>query len=90
MEKNARKQGKQQKTLEALYNRYGRPLESMQSGKYVAISPEGKVLVGDTLHETLKKAILTAGPGSFIFKLGEMVVGRWTKITACNNAQPAC
>ncbi len=62
---------------EELYNRYGKPLEEQHRGEFLAISPDGKYLLGGTLLEVMKKATATFGPGNFIFKVGEKAVGRW-------------
>jgi hypothetical protein len=60
-----------------LYERYGRPLERQHLGEYVAISPQGDVILGRTMHEVAQKAADQFGPGSFLFKVGERAVGRW-------------
>ena len=62
---------------DALYERYGKPLEKMHRGKYVAISQAGKTLIADTVFELIQEAKTTLGPGNFIFKIGERVVGKW-------------
>lgn len=61
----------------SLYERYGKPLEETHQGQYIAISEEGKVLLGNSLVELMQRAKATFGPGSFIFKLGERSVGKW-------------
>ena len=62
---------------DALYERYGKPLEKTHRGKYVAISQAGKTLIADTVVALMQKAKTTLGPGNFIFKIGERVVGKW-------------
>ena len=62
---------------DALYERYGKPLEKTQRGRYVAISKEGKTLIADTVFALMQEAKTTLGPGNFIFKIGERVVGKW-------------
>jgi hypothetical protein len=62
---------------DSLYERYGKPLESQHTGEYVAITPEGKSLLGRTVREVLVQAKATFGPGNFIFKVGEKAVGKW-------------
>jgi hypothetical protein len=62
---------------DALYERYGKPLEKTHLGKYIAISMTGKTLLADTLMELMPKAKATLGPGNFIFKIGERAVGKW-------------
>ena len=62
---------------ESLYQRYGKPLEVHHRGEYVAISPDGSTVLGNTVVETLDKSLEAFGPGGFIFKLGEKAVWRW-------------
>jgi hypothetical protein len=62
---------------DALYERYGKPLEKTHRSKYIAISMNGKTLIGDTLIELMQQAKETLGPGNFIFKIGERAVGKW-------------
>jgi hypothetical protein len=62
---------------EALYERYGKPLEKKHLGKYIAISLTGKTLIADTVMELMQQAKETLGPGNFIFKIGERAVGKW-------------
>jgi hypothetical protein len=62
---------------EALYERYGKPLEADHWGEYVAISESGQVLLGPVLVDLLRQASEQFGPGNFIYKVGDKVVGRW-------------
>jgi hypothetical protein len=62
---------------DALYERYGKPLEKTHRGKFIAISMTGKTLLADTLMELMVQAKETLGPGNFIFKIGERAVGKW-------------
>ena len=62
---------------DALYERYGKPLEKTHRGKYIAISMTGKTLIADTLMELMQQAKETLGPGNFIFKIGARAVGNW-------------
>ncbi len=62
---------------DALYERYGKPLEKTHRGKFIAISLTGKTLIADTLMELMPQAKATLGPGNFIFKIGERAVGKW-------------
>jgi hypothetical protein len=65
------------KKAEWLYQRYGLPLETEHSGEYVAISPDGGVVLGDSAFDVATKAKASLGPGAFVFKLGELAVGKW-------------
>lgn len=61
-----------------LYERYGKPLEPEYAGQYIAISPSGGTLRGETLHEVAERAEEALGRGHYVFKLGEdRAVGRW-------------
>jgi hypothetical protein len=63
---------------ERLYQRYGKPLETQHSGEYVAISREGRLIIGSDDIEVLKKAIADFGSGRFAFyRIGSKVLGRW-------------
>ena len=62
---------------EKLYEQYGRPLEQKHRGEYVAIFPDGRLVLGKSRLEVLDQALSQFGPGSFLFKIGEKVVGRW-------------
>ena len=62
---------------DTLYERFGRPLEAQHRGEYVAISPEGKTLLGPSVLDVLQRAKAAFGPGNFIFKVGDKAVGKW-------------
>ena len=64
-------------TAETLYNQYGKPLEETHPGQYVAISKDGKTIVGPTMLEVMQKAKASFGPGNYVFKLGQRAVGKW-------------
>ena len=60
-----------------LYEQYGAPLERNHTGEYVAISRDGRLILAPTLTEALSGGVAALGPGNFIFKVGERVVGTW-------------
>lgn len=62
---------------DALYERHGKPLEAQHQGEYVAISPDGRTILGPSVLEVLQRAKGTFGPGNFIFKVGARAVGKW-------------
>ena len=62
-----------------LYEQYGRPLEQDHWGEYVAIFPDGRLALGCSSLEALDQAVNEFGPGSFLFKVGDRVVGRWRR-----------
>jgi hypothetical protein len=61
---------------DALYERYGKPLEKTQWGRYVAISQDGKTVIADSVFDLMQQATTTLGPGNFIFKIGKRAVGK--------------
>jgi hypothetical protein len=63
------------KTAQALYDQYGKPLESEHTGEYVVISDSGKTIIGKTLTEVMAHAIERFGNGHFVFKIGNRSVG---------------
>lgn len=66
-----------QTDADLLYERYGKPLEAEHLGEYVAISPEGKTLLGPTVVDVMQRAAEAFGPGNVIFKIGLGATGRW-------------
>ena len=62
---------------ERLYSQYGQHLEQNHWGEYVAISPNGKTIVGADLMDVSGRALDQFGQGSFVFKVGEKAVGKW-------------
>jgi hypothetical protein len=60
-----------------LYEQYGKPLEAQHTGQYVAIFPDGRTIVGPTRLAVAEQALRAVGRGSFLFKIGTRVVGRW-------------
>lgn len=66
-----------QRRYDELYERYGRPLEARHRGEYLAVSADGKTILGTDLLQVAQKATDIFGPGHFIFKVGERSVGKW-------------
>ena len=67
------------KQADSLYKQYGRPMEPEHWGEYVAIFPDGRLVLGPSRQEALEQAVNQFGPGSFLFKVGDRVVGRWRR-----------
>jgi hypothetical protein len=63
--------------MDAVYDRYAKPLEAEHLGDYVAVSPRGEVLVGPDLLDVAQRARAAFGAGNFLFWLGTRTVGRW-------------
>jgi len=47
-----------------LYERYGKAYLETHYGKWIAVSPEGKVIIRDRLAEVLQESRSTFGPGN--------------------------
>jgi hypothetical protein len=59
-----------------LYERFGKPLETEHWGEFVAIFPDGQIVLGASPYEVVEKAVATIGKGSHVFKVGEKAIGR--------------
>ncbi len=66
-----------ERRFDELYERYGKLLEAKHRGEFLAVSQDGRTLVGPDLADVVEKAAAEFGPENFIFKVGEKVVGRW-------------
>lgn len=53
-----------------LYQQYGKPLEAKHLGKYVAIMPDGRTMLGTDEDTLFQDALEAFGAGIIIFKLG--------------------
>jgi hypothetical protein len=62
---------------ERLYDRYAKPLEAEHTGKFIAIAPDGRLMIGDTLRDVAARANSEFGRGNFLFKIGPRSVGKW-------------
>ncbi len=63
--------------MEALYNQYVRPLEREHWGKFVAVSLDGRVLLGDEDLPLFQEALCQFGSGNFVMmRVGLKVVGK--------------
>ncbi|MFN4180603.1 MAG: hypothetical protein ACK4I8_09850 [Armatimonadota bacterium] len=63
--------------MEAIYNRYVRPLEGQYWGKFVAVSLDGQVLLGDDREEVANEALRQFGSGNFVMmRVGLKAVGK--------------
>lgn len=51
---------------EAIYDRYVRPLEQEHWGKFVAVSLDGRVLLGNDREEVANEALCQFGSGNFV------------------------
>ena len=62
---------------ERLYEQYGKPLERDHWGEYVAITRDGRTLLGTDREEVSRAAAEAFGPGNFLFRVGPSVTNRW-------------
>lgn len=53
---------------ERLYERYGRPLESDHRGEFVAISDDGRIIIGADELDLATRAIEQFGSGNFALR----------------------
>lgn len=66
-----------------LYEQYGKPLEEVHKGEYLAIGPEGQTILGKRTGEVLKRAMEAFGSGNFgLFRVGHRALGRWITFKA--------
>ena len=71
--------GREQPTLAqlyAIYDQYVKPLEAEHWGEFVAVSPEGDLILGPTDREVSFRARDAWGPGNYVFKVRPRAVGR--------------
>jgi hypothetical protein len=66
-----------ERRYDEMYEQFGRPLERDHRGEFAAISGRGDVILGPSMQDVALKAAAQFGPGSYLFKIGERVVGRW-------------
>ncbi len=63
--------------MEAIYERYVRPLEREHWGKFVAVSLDGQVLLGDDEMPVFRDALQKFGSGKFVMmRVGLKAVGK--------------
>lgn len=68
------------KSGDKLYQKYGKPLEEKYWGEYIAVSKNGRTVLGNDLIKVMKKSLAQFGPGSHVFKIGERAVFKWRRI----------
>jgi hypothetical protein len=63
--------------MEAIYERYVRPLESQHWGKFVAVSLDGRVLLDEEELTVFQEALRNFGSGNFVMmRVGLKAVGK--------------
>jgi hypothetical protein len=63
--------------MEAIYDRYVRQLKQEHWGKFVAVSLDGRVLLGNDREEVANEALRQFGSGNFVMmRVGLKAVGK--------------
>ncbi len=62
--------------MDTIYDRFVAPLEREHWGEFVAVSKDGRIILGPNDREVFFKAKDAFGPGNFLFKIGPRAVGR--------------
>ena len=66
------------KQKKRLYEQYGKPFEKDHNGEYLAISEDGRTILGDRLGEVLHTAVDTFGRDNFaLARVGHETVEKW-------------
>lgn len=60
-----------------LYDRYLQPLEAEHWGELVAVSPDGRMILGTDERELLLAAKAEFGPGNYLFRIGPRAISQW-------------
>ena len=61
---------------DALYEKYVQPLEAEHWGKFVAVAPDGRTILGSEEADVLDNALREFGEGMTVFKIGPEEVYR--------------
>jgi len=65
---------------ERLYQRFAKQLEAEHQGKFVAIAPDGRLIIESDQIRALEQAISQFGSGNFALrKIGSRALGRWRR-----------
>lgn len=67
-------------SYEELYDRFVKSLEPQHRGAFVAVHPDGQVVVDKDDVKVVDKALKQFGPGNFVLlKVGSRGVGKWRR-----------
>jgi hypothetical protein len=67
-------------SYEDLYDRFVRNLESQHKGEFVAVHPDGRMIVDKNDIKVVDQALKQFGAGTFVlFKIGSKGVGKWRR-----------
>ena len=74
-------QRRQAKELgDSLYEQYGKPLEAEHWGEYLAVHPDGRIVLDKDREAAHSRALEELGKGYFLFQVGPKATIRWTGI----------
>ena len=59
-----------------LYEAFVRPLEADHWGEFVALTADGRMILGSDMDQVAVEAVEALGKGVFVFKIGPRAVGR--------------
>ncbi len=59
-----------------VYDRYVKPLEPEHWGEYVVVTADGQSVLGSSELDAVDKGLATLGRGHFLFKVGDVAVGK--------------
>lgn len=62
--------------MNAVYDRYVKPLEAEHWGEFVAVSADGRTILGASANEVGWAARDAFGRGNYVFRVGPRAVGR--------------
>ena len=64
-----------------LYKKYGKPLEADHTGEFIAISYDGRTIIGADGGQVLRQAVRDLGSANFVLaRVGHPTYGRWLKL----------
>ena len=65
-----------------LYRKYGKPLEADHTGEFIAMSFDGRTVLGADDGQVLRRAVLDLGRGNFVLaRVGHPTYGQWLKLS---------
>lgn len=64
-----------------LYETYGKALEASHRGEFVAIGPDGEIILGNDDLEVAQQAMAAFGSGNFaLTRVGYRTIGKWLNL----------
>ena len=72
----SRERNRQSQEAHRVYDLHVRPTEQAHGGEYVLVTPDAQVIFAPTLEEVMRRAHERASPDNFIFRVGDVVLGR--------------